>query len=89
MTVELFHEIYGCYFAAVGKILHASHKNGVTRADINCIVETYAFAESGLHLIPRLLEGTSWDLLRKEDGRWYSKLVSAQTETPLTTLQKS
>lgn len=88
MPVELFHEIYGCYYAVVGKILRTARQNGVTRADIHSLVDAYAFAESGLHLIPRLLDGT-WDLLREEDGRWYSKLAHARTETPLTNLQKS
>lgn len=86
--MELFSEIYGCYYAVVGRILHAAFENGLTRADISQIVEEFAFAESGLHLMPRLLDGT-WAVLREEDGRWHSRMRHAQTGTPLTTLQKA
>ncbi len=87
--MELFSELYGCYYSVVAKIINAAHTLGITNGEINAIVEQEAFAESGLHLIPRLLNG-DWALLEeKEKGCWFSKLRHADTSTPLTTLQKS
>lgn len=87
--MELFSEIYGCYYTVVAKILEHAHQNGISRADIETLVQQHAFAESGLHLIPRLLDGR-WSLLRKNgDGTYQSRLVHPQAATPITRLQKS
>lgn len=87
--MELFSELYGCYYAVMARILHSAHGEGLLRADIHAIVEQCAFAESGLHLMPRLLDG-DWPLLASDDaGRYRSALRHADTATPLTALQKS
>lgn len=87
--MELFSELYGCYYHVVATILKAAHNQGISRANINTIVEQEAFTESGLHLIPRLLNG-EWDLLQEgEDGLWRSKLAHAEPKRPVTSLQKS
>jgi len=67
--MELFSEIYGCYYTVVSHILRQAHGNGLTRAEIDRIVTKTAFSESGFHLMPRLL-GSKWGLLREEDGQY-------------------
>lgn len=86
--MELFSEIYGCYYSVVAQILRRAHGNGLTRAEIDRIVSENAFSESVLHLLPRLLGG-EWDLLRDEDSQYNSKLEHTETSFPLTQLQKS
>lgn len=87
--MELFSELYGCYYAVVGEILREASAGGVSRPDIEQIVAHRAFDESGLHLIPRLLGG-DWSLLAADgDGRFRSRLRHADLSTPLTALQKS
>lgn len=87
--MELFSELYGCYYRVVARILARAHEKGIARADISAIVEQEAFAESGLHLIPRLLNG-EWGLLREDEaGLFHSKLAHAQVGKPMTHLQKS
>lgn len=86
--MELFSELYGCYYAVVAKILNRAYQQGISSAEINAIVQQEAFAESGLHLIPRLLNG-EWALLEeKAKDCWHSKLQHANTDIPLTLLQK-
>lgn len=87
--MELFSELYGCYYAVVGRILHKAHESSISRADVQALVEQGAFSESVLHLLPRLLDG-DWNLLSPDgEGGFRSVLRHANTETPITTLQKS
>ena len=88
--MELFSEIYGCYYNVVYKVLKAAHEQGVSTADINKIVEEEAFAESSLHLIPKLIGG-DWSLLKEDKSSrlWKSKLTQDVTKKPLSELQKS
>jgi len=86
--VELFSEIYGCYYQVVARVLRQAHRKGINCAEISRIISEGAFSESGLHLLPRLLGG-EWDLLEEENGCYRSKLEHANTYLPLTNLQKS
>ena len=88
--MELFSEIYGCYYKVVAQILNMAHKQGISVADINKIVDREAFAESGLHLIPKLIGG-DWELLKQNEdtGFWHSRLNHSFTGNPLTKIQKS
>lgn len=84
--MELFSEIYGCYFTVVSRILEQS-KNGLTRAEIEELVKNHGFCDSTFHLLPALLSG-EWNLLDERDKKYYSKL-SAEVKRPLTTIEKS
>lgn len=84
--MELFSEIYGCYYSVVARIL--AHEDGITQAQADEIAKEYAFSESGLHLIPRLLGG-EWKLMNKENGKFISKLKQKETGLPVTALQKA
>lgn len=87
--MELFSELYGCYYRVVAKILEEAHGKGISRARLEAIVQEYGFEESGLHLVPSLING-EWDLLfENSEGLYQSKLMGKQVGKPLTHLQKS
>ena len=86
--MELFHEMYGCYYHVVGQILREAHGAGLSRDEIDRIVAQEAFSESGLHLLPRLFSG-EWDFLQEKNGTYRSKLQSSDTSLPLTFLERS
>lgn len=86
--MELFSEVYGCYYSVVAQILRQAHGIGLSRANIDRIVAENAFSESSFYLIPRLL-GVEWDLLLERNGLHYSKLRHKDTTIPLTSLQKA
>lgn len=58
----IFHEIYGCYYGAVARILALAVDGQLTREKLQQIASENAFAESGLTIIPAL-ESARWPLL--------------------------
>lgn len=62
----IFHEVYGCYFQAVRRILARATEGSVGQAEQKEIVDRTAFSESFLTILPALSEGR-WPFLR-EDG---------------------
>ena len=83
---ELFSEIYGCYFTVVSRILGQA-QNGLTNARIEELVNSYGFYESSFHMLPSLFSG-EWNLLRKEENKYLSKL-DEPLKRPFTTLECS
>lgn len=79
----LFHEIYGCYYNAVAKIISVAVEGTLTNEKAQKIVEEYAFEESFLTVLPAL-KNQRWQLL---DENLKTPLHHAPTQ-PLTTLQK-
>lgn len=79
----IFHEIYGTYFYAVGRILKAGADHRLTGEEINSIIRATAFDESLLN-IPYSLGEEHWQLLNEEGY----PVVEHIQEIPLTTLQK-
>lgn len=85
---ELFSEVYGCYYSVVAKILEQAGK-GISRSDMEELVNSHAFYDSAFHLLPKLFSG-EWSLLeRRADGRYYSKLSQPETKRPMTNLEKA
>lgn len=84
--MELFSEIYGCYFTVVARILDQA-KTGVTKAEIEELVHGDGFYDSTFHLLPSLFLD-EWKLLSEKDERYYSNL-SAAPKRPLTLLEKA
>jgi len=84
--MELFSEIYGCYFTVVSRILNQA-ENGLTKAEIEKFITDGGFYDSAFHLLPALFSG-EWNLLSEKDKIYYSRLT-ANTKRPLTTLEKS
>lgn len=85
--MELFSEVYSCYYQVAAEVLRAAGEQALSRREIARIVEEKAFSESGLYLLPRLLEG-EWPLLQREGEGWRAK-VKAAGPLPPTNLQKA
>ena len=100
--MELFSEVYGCYFTVVAKILERA-QCGMSKVEIENMVNAQAFSDSAFHLLPRLLgravpEGNDqpklfpgeWNLLeKKSDGNYYAKPQLANAKRPMTNLEKA
>lgn len=84
--MELFSEVYGCYFAVVSKLLGQAG-NGLTKEEIEAFVSTHGFYDSTFHLLPSLHSG-EWNLLHKEQEHYYSKLFG-DARRPFTVLEKA
>lgn len=85
--MELFSEIYNCYYQVVDRILKQASDAGISRHEMNEIADTYGYGESAMAIVPHLVNG-DWDLLIQEGNEYLSK-VDNLTVLPLTSLQKS
>ncbi len=83
--MELFSEIYSCYYQVLRHIL--SERDVLSMQDIRARISGEGFEESMLSIIPKLEDG-SWDLFRKEGELYFSKLSSSFMQ-PLSDLEKS
>lgn len=83
--MELFSELYGCYYQAVKKILKKA-KFGISEQEMKTISDKTAFAESSFYILPKLLHG-NWNLLTKKENLYYSK-IKKDIPCYLTTLQE-
>ncbi len=79
----LFHEIYGCYYRAVAKMLNLAIAGGLTEKKMYEIVAETAFEESSLIMIPALKK-QEWQLL---DENLHTPLKHTP-DMPLTILEK-
>nr|MBP3599102.1 WYL domain-containing protein [Eubacterium sp.] len=61
----IFHEIYGCYYQAVAKILEQAVEGTLTRESMQQTIDTYGFSESALTIIPAF-EEERWQLVDME-----------------------
>jgi len=84
--MELFSEIYGCYFTVVSRILDQA-QNGLTKEEIEKLVDEGGFYDTAFHLLPLLFSG-EWNLLCEKDKSYYSRLTK-KTKRPLTILEKA
>jgi len=84
--MELFSEIYGCYFTVVSQILEAA-KEGMTKAQIEQLVSAQGFYDSAFHLLPSLFCG-EWELLENRNDTYFSKITD-KIKRPLTTLESA
>ena len=78
----LFHEIYGCYYNAVARILAEAVRGSLTERRMRDICFDSAFAESFLEIIPALKSG-KWQLLRGD----LTTPIQHEPQLPLTELQ--
>lgn len=84
--MEMFSEIYGCYFTVVSRILEQA-RNGLTKAEIEQLIKSHGFYDSTFYLLSALFSG-EWNLLYERDKKYYSKLAG-KTKRPLTIIEKS
>ena len=85
--MELFSEIYGCYYTVVSTILEKASV-GITKAEIDEIMSQNAFYDSSFHMLPKLFSH-EWDFIEKSGDKFYSKVDFSEFIRPLTTLEKS
>ena len=85
--MELFSEIYGCYYTVVSTILEKASA-GITKEEIDEILNENAFYDSSFHMLPKLFSN-EWDFIEKKEDKFYSKVDFSGFIRPLTTLEKS
>lgn len=83
--MELFSEIYNCYYQVLRHLLCT--QTALTTQQIRSQICGEGFEESMLSIIPKLENGT-WNLFQREGDLFLSKLTSSFT-TPVSSLQKS
>lgn len=83
--MELFSEIYNCYYQVLRHLLCT--QTALTTQQIRNQICGEGFEESMLSIIPKLENGT-WNLFQREGDLFLSKLTSSFT-TPVSSLQKS
>lgn len=87
--MELFSEIYNCYYQVVARMMEECRTHPRTRQELTGIADTYGYEESALAIIPSLMDG-SWKLLTAEKGTsLYHTVLHHTPAMPLTALQKS
>lgn len=79
----LFHEIYGCYYQCIGKMIDLAIEDQLTHEKMLEIIHQYAFEESHLHIMPSLQQ-QKWQLLDEN----YHTPIQHQYQLPLTILEK-
>ena len=84
--MELFSEIYNCYFQIVDEICKTASTKPVTEKEMLALATLFGFEESGLTIVPKLAEG-NWNLLCETDDGYISKIDNLEV-IPLTILQK-
>lgn len=83
--MELFSEIYNCYYQVLRHLL--CRQTALTSQQIRDQICLEGFEESLLSIIPKLEQG-SWNLFQKDGDLFYSRLSSPFT-VPVSSLQKS
>lgn len=82
--MELFSEIYSCYFNVISEILNNAP---LTKKQIDDLIRKEAFTESSLFLLPKLCNEDGWKLLQKKEDKYYS-ILNHKSDLPLTLLEK-
>lgn len=83
--MELFSEIYNCYFQIVDEICKTANNVPISEKEILALINRLGYEESAFLLMPKLMN--DWNLLEKTEDGYLSKVTLADT-LPLTFLQK-
>ena len=83
--MELFTEIYNCYFQIVDQICKTARETPITEKDMLALAARFGYEESGFMIVPKLIN--NWNLLEKTEEGYLSKIDNPEV-LPLTTLQK-
>lgn len=84
--MELFTEIYNCYFQIVDEICKAASTAPITEKEMLALAARFGYEESGLTIVPKLTKG-DWQLLYETEQGYLSKIDNIEV-LPLTLLQK-
>jgi hypothetical protein len=101
--MELFSEIYGCYYNAIRKVLETiEDKGALTYDEIIEIINETAFIDSAFFIMPYLQSGEWGFLLSEEEssmerekhlsknsGHFLSRTTTANYKLPITTIGKA
>lgn len=82
--MELFSELYNCYYSVVSKILQQAP---ISEKQILELIRSNAFSESELYLIPKLCKEDGWGLFEKSN-HIYSSILQNTPNLPVTLLEK-
>jgi predicted DNA-binding transcriptional regulator YafY len=82
--MELFSEIYNCYYSVITKILVNSP---LTEKQMQELIDSHAFSESAIYLMPKLCKEEGWGLLTRDNTRYSSRLKTTP-KLPVTLLEK-
>lgn len=85
--MELFCEVYNCYYRIVNQILREAADGPITRKRMEQVAGELGFGESALTVVPKLTSG-EWAFLWEEGGLFYSKIDNVRVQ-PFTSLQKA
>lgn len=85
---NLFSEIYGCYFSVIERIILEA-QNGMSRKEIEDLVQSEGFYDSAFHMLPKLFSGEWAFLEEKADHNFYTKATLSSVKRPLTGLEKA
>lgn len=83
--MELFTEIYNCYFQIVDEICKTARETPITEKEMLALAARFGYEESGFMIVPKLIN--NWNLLEKADEGYLSKIDNLEV-LPLTILQK-
>ena len=83
--MQLFTEIYNCYYQIVDEICKAAQEAPISEKDMLELAARFGYEESGYLIVPKLIN--HWKLLEKTEEGYYSKIDNLEV-LPLTTLQK-
>lgn len=84
--MEIFSEIYNCYYSVVSSILQQSP---LTKKQIDEYIMNQAFLESSIILTPKLCNENQWGLLHKDSNNMYVSKLDNKPYSPITLLEKS
>lgn len=83
--MELFTEIYNCYFQIVDEICKTARETPITEKEMLALAARFGYEESGFMIVPKLIN--NWKLLEKTEDGYLSKIDNLEV-LPLTILQK-
>ena len=86
--MELFSELYNCYYQIVDNILREAERFPVSEKTMLEECTRLGFAESSLYILPKLISG-EWQLLSSDDRLHYRAVTNDHMTLPLTRLQRS
>lgn len=80
--MEIFSEIYSCYFNAMSEILDSSIDDEISNETIEKIIQRIAFSESSLYILPKI-KNNKWSFFENNKSK-----IKNETSYPLTKMQK-
>lgn len=83
--MELFSEIYNCYFQIVDEICKAAQNTPISEKEMLTLAARFGYEESGFMIVPKLIN--NWNLLEPTQEGYLSKIDNLEV-LPLTILQK-